>query len=285
MDFNFKEIILIFLRGLFMGSADIVPGVSGGTIALITGIYERLIFAISSIKFSFIKPLLKGNLSDFKTKLIEEIDFELFIPLALGIGIAFITLAKVISYLLDTHTAYTFSFFLGLILASAYILYTKLDDLNIKLIVITAIGIILSYIFVGLNPIATNHSLIVIFISGLIAICAMILPGISGSFLLLLLGQYQYMLNALNSKNLIEIFVFCIGALIGILGFSKLLNYLLEKYESATMAFLIGIMLGTLRLPVIKITENMTGSWIVCVVLAIIAFVLIFVIEKKFKVD
>ena len=285
MDFNFKEIILIFLRGLFMGSADIVPGVSGGTIALITGIYERLIFAISSIKFSFIKPLLKGNLSDFKTKLIEEIDFELFIPLALGIGIAFITLAKVISYLLDTHTAYTFSFFLGLILASAYILYTKLDDLNIKLIVITAIGIILSYIFVGLNPIATNHSLIVIFISGLIAICAMILPGISGSFLLLLLGQYQYMLNALNSKNLIEIFVFCIGALIGILGFSKLLNYLLEKYESATMAFLIGIMLGTLRLPVIKITENMTGSWIVCVVLAIIAFALIFVIEKKFKVD
>lgn len=285
MDFNFKEMILIFLRGLFMGSADIVPGVSGGTIALITGIYERLIFAISSIKFSFIKPLLKGNLSEFKTKLIEEIDFELFIPLALGIGIAFITLAKVISYLLDTHTAYTFSFFLGLILASAYILYTKLDDLNIKLIVITAIGIILSYIFVGLNPIATNHSLIVIFISGLIAICAMILPGISGSFLLLLLGQYQYMLNALNSKNLIEIFVFCIGALIGILGFSKLLNYLLEKYESATMAFLIGIMLGTLRLPVIKITENMTGSWIVCVVLAIIAFVLIFVIEKKFKVD
>ena len=285
MNFDFKEIFLIFLRGLFMGSADIIPGVSGGTIALITGIYERLIFAISSIKFSFIKPLLKGNLSDFKTKLIEEIDFELFIPLALGIGIAFITLAKVISYLLDTHTAYTFSFFLGLILASAYILYTKLDDLNIKLIVITAIGIILSYIFVGLNPIATNHSLIVIFISGLIAICAMILPGISGSFLLLLLGQYQYMLNALNSKNLIEIFVFCIGALIGILGFSKLLNYLLEKYESATMAFLIGIMLGTLRLPVIKITENMTGSWIVCVVLAIIAFALIFVIEKKFKVD
>ncbi len=283
MDLNFKEIILIFLRGLFMGSADIVPGVSGGTIALITGIYERLINAISRIRFSFLKPLLKGNFSDFKTKLIEEIDFELFIPLALGIGIAFITLAKVISYLLDTQTAYTFSFFLGLILASAYILYTKLDDFNFKLIIITAIGIVLSYIFVGLNPIATNHSLIVIFISGLIAICAMILPGISGSFLLLLLGQYQYMLNALNSKNLIEIFVFCIGALIGILGFSKLLNYLLEKYESATMAFLIGIMLGTLRLPIMKITANMTGSWIVCIILAIIAFVLIFVLEKKFK--
>ena len=283
MNFDFKEIFLIFLRGLFMGSADIIPGVSGGTIALITGIYERLIYAISSIKFSFLKPLLTGNYADFKTKLIEEIDFELFIPLFLGIGIAFITLAKVISYLLDTQTAYTFSFFLGLILASAYILYTKLDDLNIKIIVITAIGIILSYVFVGLNPIATNHSLIVIFISGLIAICAMILPGISGSFLLLLLGQYQYMLNALNSRNLIEIIVFGIGAVIGILGFSKLLNYLLEKYESATMAFLIGIMLGTLRLPVMKITSSANGSWIICVLLAIIAFVFIIVIEKKFK--
>ena len=283
MNFNLKEIILIFLKGLFMGSADIVPGVSGGTIALITGIYERLISAISSIRFSFLKPLLKGNFTDFKEKLIKEIDFELFIPLILGIGIAFISLAKVISYLLDTQTAYTFSFFLGLILASAYILYTKLDNFNIKLIIISIIGIILSYIFVGLNPIATNHSLVVIFISGLIAICAMILPGISGSFLLLLLGQYQYMLNALNSRNLIEIFVFGIGAVIGILGFSKLLNYLLERYESATMAFLIGIMVGTLRLPVMKITATIQGSWIPCIILALIAFALIIVLEKKFK--
>ena len=285
MNFDFKEMILIFLKGLFMGSADIVPGVSGGTIALITGIYERLIYAISSIKFSFLKPLLNGNFSDFKLKLMEEIDFELFIPLFLGIAVAFITLAKVISYLLDTQTAYTFSFFLGLILASAYILYTKLDDFNIRIIIITAIGIILSYIFVGLNPIATNHSLTVIFISGLIAICAMILPGISGSFLLLLLGQYQYMLNALNSRNLIEIFVFCIGAVIGILGFSKILNYLLEKYESATMAFLIGIMLGTLRLPLMKISASVNGSWIPCILLAVIAFVFIIVLEKKFKKD
>ncbi|MBE6512238.1 MAG: DUF368 domain-containing protein [Methanobrevibacter olleyae] len=266
-----------------MGSADIVPGVSGGTIALITGIYERLIQAISSIKFMFLKPLIKGDLAGFKDELMEEIDFELFIPLLLGIGIAFITLGKVISYLLDTQTAYTFSFFFGLILASAYILYTKLEDFNIKLILITVIGIILSYIFVGLNPIAANHSLIVIFISGLIAICAMILPGISGSLLLLLLGQYQYMLNALNSRNIMEILVFGIGAVIGILGFSKILNYLLEKYESATMAFLIGIMVGTLRLPVMEITGNIQGSWIPCIILALIAFALIIALEKKFK--
>ena len=166
-------------------------------------------------------------------------------------------------------------------MASAYILYTKLDEINIKLIILTIIGIVLSYIFVGLNPIAANHSLIVLFISGLIAICAMILPGISGSFLLLLLGQYEYMLNSLNSLNITEIVVFIAGALIGILGFSKILNYLLENYESATMAFLIGIMVGTLRLPINQVTSNLTGSWLVCLILAIIGVVLIIVLEKK----
>ncbi|WP_048812614.1 DUF368 domain-containing protein [Methanobrevibacter ruminantium] len=264
-----------------MGSADTIPGVSGGTIALITGIYERLIHAISSIKFGFIKPLIKLDFAGFKEKLFEEIDFELFIPLVLGIGIAVLTLSKVIRYLLQNYTAYTFSFFLGLILASAYILYTKLDEINIKLIILTIIGIILSYIFVGLNPIAANHSLIVLFFSGMIAICAMILPGISGSFLLLLLGQYAYMLDSLNSLNFTEIIVFIAGAFIGILGFSKILNYLLENYESATMAFLIGIMIGTLRLPFNQITSNLTGSWLICLILAIIGVVLIVVLEKK----
>lgn len=281
MNFNLKDMILIFIRGFLMGSADTIPGVSGGTIALITGIYERLIHAISSIKFGFIKPLIKLDFAGFEEKLFEEIDFELFIPLVLGIGIAVLTLSKVIGYLLQNYTAYTFSFFLGLILASAYILYTKLDEINIKLIILTIIGIILSYIFVGLNPIAANHSLIVLFFSGIIAICAMILPGISGSFLLLLLGQYEYMLNSLNSLNFIEIIVFIAGAFIGILGFSKILNYLLENYESATMAFLIGIMIGTLRLPFNQITSNLTGSWLICLILAIIGVVLIVILEKK----
>jgi putative membrane protein len=283
MSFDLRESVIIFLKGLFMGSADIIPGVSGGTIALITGIYERLVHAISSINFTFMKPLLKGDFSGFKERLLYEIDFELFIPLLLGIAVAFLSLAKLISYLLVAQTANIFAFFLGLILASAYILYTKLDGLNFKLIVTTVIGIVLSYIFVGLNPIAANHSLIVIFFSGIIAICAMILPGISGSFLLLLLGQYQYMLNCLSNLKITEMIVFIVGAVIGILGFSKVLNYLLENHESITMAFLIGIMIGTLRLPVDKITTSISGSWIPCVVLAIIGFVLIIVMEKKFN--
>jgi putative membrane protein len=241
------------------------------------------VHAISSINFTFIKPLLKGDFTGFKEKLFEEIDFELFIPLILGIGLAVLTLAHVISYLLEEQTAYTFSFFLGLILASSYILYTQLDEINIKILIVTAIGIVLSYIFVGLNPIAANHSLPVIFISGLIAICAMILPGISGSFLLLLLGQYQYMLNTLNALNFADIITFLIGAVIGILGFSKILNYLLENHESITMAFLIGIMIGTLRLPVDKISSSLTGSWIICLILALIGIAIVVLLEKRFK--
>ena len=283
MSFNLRESIIIFLKGLFMGSADIIPGVSGGTIALITGIYERLVHAISSINFTFMKPLLKGDFSGFKERVLYEIDFELFIPLLLGIAVAFLSLAKLISYLLVAQTANIFAFFLGLILASAYILYTKLDGLNFKLIITTVIGIVLSYIFVGLNPIAANHSLIVIFFSGIIAICAMILPGISGSFLLLLLGQYQYMLTCLSNLKITEMLVFIVGAVIGILGFSKILNYLLENHESITMAFLIGIMIGTLRLPIDKITTSISGSWIPCVVLAVIGFVLIIVMERRFN--
>lgn len=283
MNFDLKEMFYIFLRGIFMGSADIIPGVSGGTIALITGIYERLVKGISRINFTFLKPLIKGDLKGFKEKLFYEIDFELFVPLILGIGVAFLSLAKVISYLLKSHTAVTFAFFLGLILASTYLLFKKLDQINIKIIISVAIGLILAYIFVGLNPIATNHSLPVLFISGLIAICAMILPGISGSFLLLLLGQYDYLLNTINTMNIVEMGTFIIGAVIGILGFSKLLNYLLENYESITMAFLIGIMLGTLRLPVNTIQSTINGSWIPCIVVAAIGFILIIIIEGAFK--
>ncbi|MDR0900877.1 MAG: DUF368 domain-containing protein [Methanobrevibacter sp.] len=269
-----------------MGSADIIPGVSGGTIALITGIYERLVHGIGKIKFSFVKPLLKGNFKEFKIKLLEEIDFGLFIPLGLGIAIAMLTLSKVIGFLMAVYPAFTFAFFLGLILASSYILYTQIGGFTVNHIILSIIGFILAFIFVSLNPIATNHSLPIIFLSGLIAICAMILPGISGAFLLVLLGQYEYMLNALNSLNFIEIITFCIGALIGILGFSKILDYLLQHYKDVTMAFLIGIMIGTLRIPFDQIATNISGSiidMIITLVLIIIGFVLIIILEMKFK--
>lgn len=268
-----------------MGSADIVPGVSGGTIALITGIYTHLVEAISKIKFGFIKPLFKGDLKGFKQQFLDEIDFKFFIPLILGIGVAFLTLAKVVTYCMDVYTALTYSFFLGLIISSAVILFRKLEKINIKHLLCALIGAILTYIFVSLNPIAANHSLLVIFISGMIAICAMILPGISGSFLLLLLGQYKYMLNALHQLHFSEIIVFIVGAVIGILGFSKILNYLLKNYEEFTMAFLIGVMLGSLKVPAVEIVNSVSMNFsglLLCLIVAIIAFALIIILETRF---
>ena len=282
-----REAASLFLRGLLMGSVELIPGVSSGTIALITGIYERLVQAIANIRFSFIKPLFKGKFSECKTKLLAEIDFLLFIPVLLGIVIAVLAFSKVIGFLLDSHTAYTFAFFLGLILASAYILYKHLPKVSPKLIIISIVGFILTFIFVGLNPIAANHALPIIFFSGMIAICAMLLPGISGAFVLLLLGQYKYVLDALNSLNLIVIITFCLGALVGVLGFSKLLVLLLKHYKEVTLSFLIGVMLGALRTPYNEIAANIDGSILttilICSVIAIIGFVLVFFMEKKFK--
>ena len=268
-----------------MGSADIVPGVSGGTIALITGIYAHLVEAISNIKFGFLKPLLKADFKGFWNQLLDEIDFKFFIPLILGIGVAFLTLAKVVTYCMDVHTALTFSFFLGLIIASAVILFRKIDKINIKHFIAVVIGAILTYLFVSMNPIAANHSLLILFFSGMIAICAMILPGISGSFLLLLLGQYEYMLNALHHFHFSEIIVFVVGALIGILGFSRILNYLLKNYEELTMAFLIGVMLGSLKVPAVEIINSVSMNFaglLPCLIVAIIAFALIIILETRF---
>ncbi|WP_067045393.1 DUF368 domain-containing protein [Methanobrevibacter sp. YE315] len=268
-----------------MGSADIVPGVSGGTIALITGIYGHLVESISKIHFGFMKPLLKGDINGFIDQLFDEIDFKFFIPLVLGIGVAFLTLAKVVTYCMDAHTALTYSFFLGLIIASAVILFKKLNKINWKIILFAVLGAILTFIFVSLNPIAANHSLIVIFLSGMIAICAMILPGISGSFLLLLLGQYKYMLNALHQLHIVDIIVFVVGAVIGILGFSKILNYLLKNHEEITMAFLIGVMLGSLKVPCVEIANSVALNFaglIPCLIVAIIGFAIIIILETRF---
>ncbi|MDR2623659.1 MAG: DUF368 domain-containing protein [Methanobrevibacter sp.] len=272
-----------------MGCADAIPGVSGGTIALITGIYDRLVHGIGRIKFDFMKPLLQGNLSEFKDKLIDEIDFKLFVPLLSGIGIALVTLSKLISYLMEVYPVYTFAFFLGLILASTYILYTHIVKISVKIAIVSMVGFVLAYIFVGLNPISTNHSLTVLFFSGMIAICAMILPGISGAFLLLLLGQYEYMINALHDFHLTEIVTFCVGAAIGILSFSKLLDYLLENYKEITMGFLIGVMVGTLRLPYDRIQDGLINSpnftpLIITFIIALIGFIFIILLEKKFKI-
>lgn len=250
-----REAVSIFLKGTLMGIGNMVPGISGGTIALITGIYERLVHSISSIDLKFITYFLKGDLTE-ATKNVKNIDFNLFIPLLLGIGSAVLLITNIIYFLLQYFTAITCAFFFGLILASAFLIYMKESNLSVKNIVASIIGFVSAFLFAGMATVQFGHSLFIIFLSGIVATCAMILPGISGAFILLLLGQYEYILSVLRNLQLLEIFIFCAGGLIGILSFSKFLNYIMNKYRSITIYFLIGVMLGALRLPYQKIAGN-----------------------------
>ena len=279
---NILNSIIIFIKGFLMGMADIIPGVSGGTIALITGIYDKLIYSISEINFTFIFDFIK---KDYKSSLknFKRINLLFFIPLALGIGIAMILMSGLIENLLDTKTALIYSFFFGLILASAFFVFKKIRNFHASTIISSIIGLIFAFSIIGLGVMdMLGNSLPVLFFSGAIAICAMILPGISGSFILLLLGQYKEVLNMIHNLDIVKIITFGLGALTGILSFSKLLNFLLKRYHCQTMGFLTGLMIGSLRLPYIRITENMISINYV-IISALIGFILVFVLETIFQ--
>lgn len=282
---DYIEFIKIFLRGFLMGTSDIMPGISGGTIALITGIYDKLIRSISNIKLMFFKPLLKGNFGQFKKELFEEIDFGFFIPLGVGMAIAMVLMANVINYLLGNYAGYTYSFFAGLIIASIYILYKQLDAFNIKAILVSLIFAVLAYIFVGLNPMQAAHSLPILFISGFIAISAMLLPGISGSSLLLLLGQYEYMIDAIHKIAVVDLVVFIVGAVMGFMTMSRVIKYMLEHHKQLTVATLIGIMLGSMRVPLRQIVSVPTHLLPVCLVIAVIGMAIVIFVETKFNYE
>jgi putative membrane protein len=275
-----KDTLLIFVKGMFMGIADIIPGVSGGTIALITGIYERLVHSLSRINLRFIPRFFKRDFDGAKRS-IRDIDFQLFIPLIIAIGLAIFLMSNVIGYFLDNHEAATYAFFFGLILASAFLLFGKIDGLSAKVMLFAIAGFLIGFFFTGLNTLQIGDSesvaLPIVFLSGMIAICAMILPGISGAFILVLLGMYDYMIDVLRDLKFLEIFVFMIGALIGILAFSRVLDRVLRKYKSYTLAFLIGLMLGTLRLLYQDITESMV-SIVPVVISGLLGFCIIIIL-------
>ena len=264
---KFTESLLILLKGLAMGSADIIPGVSGGTIALITGIYERFVFALESINLHFLYYFFLGfkDKTNFKKakKSFLSIDLAFLIPLAAGILAAFLTLANVIGFLLEKVPTPTFAFFFGLIFASAfYVYYTHKKLFTLSSLVFIGLGVVGGYLIVGLESIQLSHSPVMIFASGIISFCAMILPGLSGAFILLVLGQYEFLLNVLRDLTQFEfgmilfVFSYGLGGIIGLLGFSRVLSFLFSKYKSATVAFITGLMIGALRKPGVQIIEH-----------------------------
>ncbi|WP_089124087.1 DUF368 domain-containing protein [Vibrio algivorus] len=231
-----------YLKGIAMGAADVVPGVSGGTIAFITGIYDTLLGSIRKVNPSLFSLWKREG---FKAVL-THINAGFLIALFGGILTSILTLAKLISWLLVTHPIPLWSFFFGLILISVIHILKQVEDRRLHHVIFLLIGVAFAYTITVLQPLDLQPTTLNLILAGAIAICAMILPGISGSFILLLLGIYPTILTAVKELNIGILGLFSIGAVVGLLSFSHLLSWLLNKHRSATLIFLTGLMVGTL---------------------------------------
>ncbi len=226
-----------------MGAADVVPGVSGGTIAFISGIYEELIDSISNVKVSTFKLWKEEGF----TSMWKSLNGNFLLSLLVGIGISIISLARLIKYLLETQPVLIWSFFFGLVLASIIYVAKQIERWNVGTMILLISGALVAYFITTLTPQVTDASYPYIFLSGALAICAMILPGISGSFILLLLGMYKPVLDAVHDRNIGLLTTLMAGAVIGLLSFSRLLKWLFNHYENMTLAVLTGFIIGSLN--------------------------------------
>lgn len=244
---NLKEAAVLYLKGFTMGAADIIPGVSGGTVAFIAGIYTELVDAIKSIDLEGVKKLLRFDLKG----VLAHVHLKFLLVLVSGIATALVSAVRLVHFLLENYPVYTWATFFGMIGASTVILGQKFHWQRPGNLVSMLLGVVAGYLIVGLIPVQTPQDWWFLFVCGAIAICAMILPGISGAFLLVVLGKYEYVTGALKDpfslESLVIIFSFGAGALLGITSFSRVLSYLLHHYEALTLAALTGLMAGSLR--------------------------------------
>lgn len=238
-----KRYLSLFIKGMGIGSADILPGVSGGTIALITGIYDELLEAIQAFDLTAFRLFRTGQ---FKL-LWKHLHGDFLLPLSVGVGLSLSTAVRLVTYLLAYHPIQTWSLIGGLLAVSACTVYQKIRQWRLHTILTSLGGIFLAHSVTQATPLHTPNTGWFIGLSGIIAVCAMLLPGISGSFMLLLLGKYAFMLDALKNLKLDILVTFSLGGVVGLLGFSRLIAWLLRKYHDNTLALLAGFMLGSLR--------------------------------------
>jgi putative membrane protein len=239
-----KEKLILGLKGFCMGAADVVPGVSGGTMAFILGIYSDLISAIKSFDSSWLFALLR---LDFKT-VVSKPHFKFLIPLGIGLGCALIFFTRIVQLpaLLLDYPEQIYGLFFGLIVGSVFVLLQDLNELRLSDYLMALIGTVLGLIVFNFVPVQTPETSWFVFLSGALAICAMILPGISGSFILLILNKYAYIFNAIGYFKLSILIPFALGAISGLLLFSRLLSYLLDKYYQRVILFITGLLLASL---------------------------------------
>ena len=239
---NLLKYVGVAFKGACMGAADVIPGVSGGTIAFLMGIYQELLDSIKSVNGEAFKLLFKGKIADFW----KHINGNFLLSIFAGILVSVFSLARLMKYLLEFHPIPLWSFFFGLILASAIYILKGLDKWSLQNIISLLIGVGVAAFICVASPAQTPDALWFVFLSGAIAICAMILPGISGSFILLLLGKYAFVMTAVTDLNIPVLAVFALGCGIGIISFSHFLSWLLKKFYMLTIALLSGFMLGSL---------------------------------------
>ena len=240
---KFSRYIVLALKGCAMGMADVVPGVSGGTIAFISGIYEELLDSIRSVDATALRLLLRFRLAEFW----RHINGRFLLPVLLGIAVAIFSLARLMTYLLTNHPIAIWSFLFGLIVASALLVARQIGRWDWRTVLAFAVGAAAAWWITVATPAETPDDWWFVMLSGAIAICAMILPGISGAFILLLLGKYQYIMHAVGEFDIPVIAVFVIGAAAGIISFSHLLSWLLKHWHDVTVAVLMGFMVGSLN--------------------------------------
>ena len=275
---------MLSVKGMCMGAADVVPGVSGGTIAFITGIYDELINSIKSINAASLKMFFTGKWGEFW----KMINGKFLLFLLVGIGISVFSLAKIITWLLVVYPVLVWSFFFGLVLASTWFVGKDVKERNWKTGLGFLLGAALAFYITVATPAETPSHFLFIFLCGAIAICAMILPGISGSFILVLLGKYFFIMEAVKTLDLKVIAVFGIGACVGITSFSRLLSYALSHMRNITLAVLSGFMLGSLnkvwpwKETIEGVEQNIAPNAFVwqAVYLALLGFVMVYGIEK-----
>jgi putative membrane protein len=279
---------ILFLKGILMGIADLIPGISGGTIALITGIYSRLINAVQGISpklvidaFRYLFKRDKENLSLLKEG-IKRLDIIFLIILGLGIWTSIFIGSRIISFLLENYFVYTLSFFIGLILASSKAIYNKIERHHTKNKLFGLIGLVIGVLFTFLIPANLKPNLLYVFFSGFLAISAMFLPGISGAFILLILGMYEYMIDVLhNIFNKFSIFiVFVAGALVGMFTISRVVGYLFKKDRCKTLYVLLGLVIGSLSIPIKNIIIN-NGSWNILNISLLLLFLVLGLISGR----
>ncbi|MCU4739796.1 DUF368 domain-containing protein [Natronoglomus mannanivorans] len=300
-----RELLVVYCKGFSMGAADVVPGVSGATIALIVGIYDRLIRAITALDPRELQPALRVHEADGRAALVdavERMDVAFLIALGLGVVSAIVVLSRLMHGAVMTYPVPTYGFFFGLIAASAIVLYLEIPVWTPQRVAVGIAGAAIAFLITGATAANASHGPLMIFVAGAIAICAMVLPGVSGAFFLLVLGQYEYLtgvlsefvdgaIGILNGGSLTPVIesgttvgVFGIGAVIGLFSMAHLVSRALDRYRGATLVFLVSLMVGALRLPVVEVADNLgdtaAGSLEIAVVAGVVGCGAVLLVDR-----